>query len=364
MRALAQLTLANTREFVRDRAALFWTFAFPLLFVLIFGLVFSRDSATQYEIGLINEDESPQASVLVDTLAAMDVFDLSRGSLADEIASLEDGDRRAVITIPSGFGDIDRRRLPNAGGHSLRRNAAEHAAGRVAGDPASVRGRGSRAHAEPAGGAAGVSDTLRSERLSTIDFIVPGIVAFSVMNAGVFGAVNVVSLRERRVLRRLQATPVSRLTLVSADLILRMVLVLAQAAILIVVARLVFDIRLNTDAGSLAALAGVVVLGGLAFLAIGFFLGSFTKTEQGFFPVAQVVTFPMMFISGVFFPLEFMPDWLRPVINVLPLTHLAEATRQLMIGGATTIPMGVAVAAMAAYLVVFVALAVRLFRWE
>ena len=93
-------------------------------------------------------------------------------------------------------------------------------------------------------------------------------------------------------------------------------------------------------------------------------MGSFTKTEQGFFPVAQVVTFPMMFISGVFFPIEFMPDWLRPVINVLPLTHLAEATRQLMIGGAATLPIGVAVAGMAAYLVVFVALAVRLFRWE
>ena len=363
MRALAQLTLANTREFTRDRAALFWTFAFPLLFVLIFGLVFSRDSATQYEIGLINEDESPQASVLVDTLEAIDVFDLSRGSLADEISSLEDGDRRAVIAIPSGFGaSIDAGTPASVDIHyDETRQSSQQVVVPVILQAFEVADRAltrSQPVVRPA------FQTLRSERLSTIDFIVPGIVAFSVMNAGVFGAVNIVSLRERRVLRRLQATPVSRLTLVSADLILRMVLVLAQSAILIGVARLVFDIRLDTDAGSLAALAGVVVLGGLAFLAIGFFLGSFTKTEQGFFPVAQVVTFPMMFISGVFFPLEFMPDWLRPVINVLPLTHLAEATRQLMIGGATTIPMGVAVAAMAAYLVVFVALAVRLFRWE
>ncbi len=363
MRALVQLTLANTREFVRDRAALFWTFAFPLLFVLIFGLVFSRDSATQYEIGLINDDQSPQASVLVDTLEAMDVFDLSRGGLAEEIASLEDGDRRAVISIPSGWGaSIDAGSPMSVDIHyDETRQSTQQVVVPVilqafeAVDRTLTR---SQPVVRPA------FQTLQSERLSTIDFIVPGIVAFSVMNAGVFGAVNIVSLRERRVLRRLQATPVSRLTLVSADLILRMVLVLAQAAILIVVARLVFDIRLNSDAGSLAALAGVVVLGGLAFLAIGFFLGSFTKTEQGFFPVAQVVTFPMMFISGVFFPIEFMPDWLRPVINVLPLTHLAEATRQLMIGGVATIPMGVAVAAMAAYLVVFVALAVRLFRWE
>ena len=104
LRALVQLTLANTREFARDRAALFWTFAFPLLFVLIFGLVFSRDSATQYEVGLVNEDESPQAVVLVDTLEAIDAFVLSRSSLADEIANLEDGDRRAVIAVPSGWG--------------------------------------------------------------------------------------------------------------------------------------------------------------------------------------------------------------------------------------------------------------------
>ena len=363
MRALVQLTLANTREFTRDRAALFWTFAFPLLFILIFGVVFSRDSGTQYEVGLVNEDSSPQASVLVETLRSMDAFDLTQGSLAEEIASLEDGDRRAVIAIPSGFGaSIDAGGPIPVGIHfDETRQTTQQVVLPVILQAFEVVDR-TLTRSEPVVRPA--FHTLQSERLSTIDFIVPGIVAFSVMNAGVFGAVNVVSLRERRVLRRLQATPVSRLTLVSADLILRMVLVLAQAAILILVARLVFDIRLDTSAGSLAALAGVVMLGGLAFLAIGFFLGSFTKTEQGFFPVAQVVTFPMMFISGVFFPIEFMPDWLRPVINVLPLTHLAEATRQLMIGGAATLPIGVAVAGMAAYLVVFVALAVRLFRWE
>ena len=169
MRALAQLTLANTREFTRDRAALFWTFAFPLLFVLIFGLVFSRDSATQYEIGLINEDESPQASVLVDTLEAIDVFDLSRGSLADEIASLEDGDRRAVIAIPSGFGASIDAGTPASVDIHYDETRQSKPAGRRAGDPASVRGRGSRAHAEPAGGAAGVSDAPEASgfRLST-----------------------------------------------------------------------------------------------------------------------------------------------------------------------------------------------------
>ena len=172
MRALVQLTLANTREFTRDRAALFWTFAFPLLFILIFGVVFSRDSGTQYEVGLVNEDSSPQASVLVETLRSMDAFDLTQGSLAEEIASLEDGDRRAVIAIPSGFGaSIDAGGPIPVGIHfDETRQTTQQVVLPVILQAFDVVDR-TLTRSEPVVRPA--FHTLQSERLSTIDFIVP-----------------------------------------------------------------------------------------------------------------------------------------------------------------------------------------------
>ena len=114
----------------------------------------------------------------------------------------------------------------------------------------------------------------------------------------------------------------------------------------------------------MVGLVGMVALGGLAFLAIGFFIGAFAKTEQAFFPLAQVLTFPMMFLSGIFFPIEVMPDWIQPLIGVLPLTFLADGVRQVMVGSTPLHALVLNVAVLAAFLAVFLVLAIRTFRWE
>ncbi|MBM4435997.1 MAG: ABC transporter permease [Actinobacteria bacterium] len=360
MKAYLHLTLSYFRGFVRDRAALFWTLAFPLLFVTIFGLIFGRELGGEFELGLVVQDRSPQAGVVAQVLRAFPAFKLTEDGLERELADLREGRRRAVLVVPDGFGASLATAAPRP--VTVHYDASQQSNAQVV-LPVIYRAvdLADRTLTRSAPLVRVELQTLQTERLRSIDFIIPGIVAMSVMQLGIFGAVNMVSLRERRVLRRLAATPVPRVTVVAADVTLRLGLTLVQTAILVSVARAAFGVNVT---GNLLVLAGVVLLGVLAFLALGFLIAAFARTEQGFFPIAQVPMFIMMFMSGIFFPIEFVPEWVRPIINAFPLTFLGDAVRQVMVGGAPLFPLALDLGVLAAFLAVFFVGAVRLFRWE
>ena len=362
MNAFLPLFRTNYRDFVRDRTALFWTIAFPVLFIGIFGIVLGRgDDGASYEVGFVVEDQSPQSATLSEVLGGFEALVLTRGDRETEIAKLADGERRAVVVVPQGFGSSVSQDAPLP--IQVHFDPSQQTTQQVV-IPVLLRAFevADRALTQTRPVVTAEFQTLQSERLQVIDFIMPGLIAMSVMNGGVFGAIAMVSLRERRVLRRLSATPLPAWALVGADVTFRMVVVLVQTVLLVILAVLIGGVSVKVE--NLPALAGVAVLGGLAFVAIGFFLGAFAKTEQGFFPIAQVITFPMLFLSGIFFPLDTMPDWIRPLVSAMPLTYLGDAMRQLMVGGAPVHSMALNVGVLAAFLAVFFALAVRLFRYE
>ena len=360
MRSFIWLVRAGHLEFVRDRAALFWTLAFPLIFIFVFGLAFGRDQGASYNVGLVVADDSNLATLVSYTIEGVEAFDVSRGELDSELEELREGNRRAVLVIPTGFGESwergDKARV------AVHFDATQQTTVQVvvpmlqrALEIADREATGRHSLILPE------LHALKSQRLTYLDFIIPGIVAMSIMNAGIFGAVELVSMRERRVLRRLRATPISRVNVLGAGVLVRLVVLAFQTALLVVVARIFFGLR---PIENMVGLVGMVALGGLAFLAIGFFIGAFAKTEQAFFPLAQVLTFPMMFLSGIFFPIEVMPDWIQPLIGVLPLTFLADGVRQVMVGSTPLHALVLNVAVLAAFLAVFLVLAIRTFRWE
>ena len=116
--------------------------------------------------------------------------------------------------------------------------------------------------------------------------------------------------------------------------------------------------------GNVLAVAGIVLLGSASFLAIGFALASFLKTEEQAQGVVQVVQLPMMFLSGIFFSFDFLPGFLQTVARFLPLTYLGDALRQVMVNGTQVAPLGVDLAILAGWLVVCLGIAARAFRWE
>jgi ABC-2 type transport system permease protein len=171
-----------------------------------------------------------------------------------------------------------------------------------------------------------------------------------------------VSLRERKILKRLGATPLPRRTLVLSQVILRLIIAFVQTVIILTVGRLVFDVQVGNQ---IVLMAIFIVLGGLSFVAMGYLVASFARTEAAGQAIVQVIQFPMMFLSGIFWPIEFAPDWLRPVVHVMPLTYLGDALRQVMVEGSTKMfPLPLDALILIGWLLVSLSVAFRFFRWE
>ena len=203
--------------------------------------------------------------------------------------------------------------------------------------------------------------TVQTENLNFISYFVPSILALSVMQVGIFAAVPLVADREKGILKRLSATPLRRWQLVGSNTLMRLLIALVQTIIIVGVGSAFFGVEVT---GSLLLAAAFVALGAVSFLALGYVLASFTRTEEAANGITQVVQFPMMFLSGVFFPIEAMPQFLQSVARLIPLTYLADALRQVMVGGTAFAPLWVCAAVLLGWLVVCFAIASRKFRWQ
>ncbi len=106
------------------------------------------------------------------------------------------------------------------------------------------------------------------------------------------------------------------------------------------------------------------MLGAITFLALGYVIASYARTEESANALTSVVQFPLMFLSGIFFPIAFMPDWLQPVAALMPLTYLGDALRQTMVGGAAYAPLSVDALVLGGWLVVSFLISARFFRWQ
>jgi ABC-2 type transport system permease protein len=360
LKALLKLLVAHIKQFSRQRAALFWTVAFPIFFILLFGAVFSRSDTTSFNVGVVDEDGSPAAAGLVAALESVEAFKVKIGDSSGELDALSKGNRRAVIVIPSGFGQaLLQGSQDNV---TVYYDATESTSQQVVlpivrqvvdGFDRAIAGAPPLIQVE--------NRPLQSRHLRAIDYLVPGILAMALMQLGIFAAAPLVVDRQNRVLKRLGATPLRRSTLVISTVIFRLLIAVGQAALIIAVARLVFHVPML---GNWFFLVGVILLGTLTFLSLGFLMSAFAKTEETVMPMLMVVQFPMMFLSGIFFPVDMMPEFMRPVLNAMPLTYLGDSLRQIMVGASALHPHYINLAVLGGWFLVCLIGAVRFFRWE
>lgn len=364
-----QLTRAWARSIMRDRSTIFWMFVMPLLFVVIFGLAFGRSDAGTYNVGVVVDESTRTGAALALALREVKIFKVSTGSYEHELAKLRDGDRHAVIT------------LEPARSASTTPAAAGSAASQPEPSEVVVTYDPSRAVSAQIvlpiirqvvdgvdQGLAGYTPRLvveersaLSDTLEFIDFFLPGIIGFSIMQSGMFAAIPFTQLRETRVLKRFRATPVPRWAVLVSQGIVRLVMALIQMFVLLVAGRLLFDINIKAN---WPAVLSLVVLGSAVFLALGFAISGLARTEEAVPALVQVVSFPMMFLAGVFFPVESFPGAVQTVSRVLPLTYLGDGLRQMMVGSGGLQPLWVDYLVLAGWALVSGLLAVRLFRWE
>jgi ABC-2 type transport system permease protein len=360
MRALLHLTVANIKSFTRDRAALFWTLAFPLIFVFLFGSIFSGGNSSR-TIGFADLDGSPAAAQLKAAFAAAPNVELVEATEEDLLARMRDGELSAVIVVPNGYAEsIAAKQAPAMLSvyTDPTQSAADGATRQLVGF---VLSQVNQAASGQPPAVAPAFESVQTQDLSFISYLVPSILGMSLMQLGVFAAIPLVADREKLILKRLQATPLRRWQLVGSNVLMRLLIAIVQTAIIVGVGSAVFNVQV---AGSWLLIGAFVLLGSLTFIALGYVIASFASSEESANGMTSVVQFPLMFLSGTFFPIDAMPDALRTVARAMPLTYLGDALRQVMVNGTPFSPLWVCFAVLVGWLVVCFGVAARFFRWQ
>jgi len=363
MQALLALTRANIRSYTRDRAAVFWTLAFPLVFIVLFGLIFQGSGTTRLTFGWVDSDGSAAAINLQAGFEALDGITLVETTREDAVDQMKVGKVDSVIVVPVGYGaSLD---AAQAGGGTPVQievytdpsrpqlaGSVYQAVGTVLG-VVNLGGRPPLVVPSP--------QIVQTENLNAISYFVPSMLGLSIMQVGIFAAIPLVADREKLILKRLAATPLRRWQLVGSNVLMRVLIAFTQAIIIVAVGSLAFGVEV---VGSLVLVAAFVTLGAMAFLALGYVIASFAKTEDAANGMTSMIQFPMMFLSGAFFQIDQMPQFLQVVARLIPLTYLADALRQVMVGGAAFAPLWVCAAVLIGWLVICFGIAARKFQWQ
>ena len=359
MKTVIQLIKSSFRQLLRDKTALFFTFAFPVVFMVIFGLIFSGSENYKANIGFAGDENSPAVKAIEQGFKAVPNFVIKEGTVDDLTAQLKKGELSAVISVPD-VADISAAAGPmiikvycdpsDTNTMQVVLPIAQQVIGqidqKISNHPAIIQME---------------TQSIQAHQLRAIDYLVPGIIAMSLLSTGLFCAMPIIQQRAKKILKRWSVTPIQRSSIIYSQVIFRVVLALLQTAILIGLASAVFGVHML---GNWLELAGIIVLGTLMLISLGYVIASFVRTEEGAMPVIQLVQFPMMFLSGIFFPVSTMPAFMKPVLQAMPLSYLGDALRQVMVQGTPMHAIALDVAVIGGVLVVCMAVSIRFFRWE
>lgn len=344
--------ISEWRLYARDRIAMFWTMAFPVLLLLGFGTVF-RDSAGP-KLALVRVASATATAQDAALDQAMQDLHLSVQVLPRAEAEARWSRSEAAVLLE-----------PEGPGYRLRLNSYLMAqAGATAGLVnqawlvAQARLRGAP---EPARMPLQVESPGRKRSANYASFLLPGLLGLNLVSMGLFsvGMVNV-SYREKGKFRRLAVTPLPKWIFLLGQVLHRLTVTVIQAGILLLVGRLVFGIQ---NQGSSLDLLLAMTLGTGCFMAFGFALSGFAETSEGYAALSNLVFFPLMMLSGVYFTLDAAPRWLQHTVAALPLAPFLKTLRAIFNDGVGLSGHGLPLAIVAAWGLAAFLLAVKRFRW-
>lgn len=389
MKAISKMFTAALKMTVRNKQALIWTFILPIILMVLFGLAFGQVRTLSLKVGVDDEANNNMSASYVKSLEKISSFKVSHGSKDEELKALKNGDRTIVLIVPRGFGDnvaelAALKKAPAASvtgspnsivtptttttkiAPSVLEVYYDKTNPTMSGTAKSVMNQITMSLNQRIGGTPQLfkiqEKEVTAKKYSTIDFYAAGILAMFLMMGGMMAVIVIlVNYRERGILTRLKATPVKISSFMGTQIVVRVLVALVQMSILLSIAIFAFGAHVS---GSWWLLGAVVIEGSLVFIALGFAISSFAKTQQTAQAISQIISMPMMFLSGVFFPTDTFPKFIQPIIKVLPLTYLADALRQVMMRGATINMIAKDMIILGIFGLVVFLVSVRAFKWE
>jgi ABC-2 type transport system permease protein len=350
------LSKALFRGFLRDRVSIFFTIVFPLMFLLIFGALFSDAGASSSKI------------VQIGDVAALDSLQADAPDDFDDLFDVTKSDDQDAALEKVRQGDADAAVRQDGDKVYVYFSAADRARSAIV--QSSLAGIVNQQNlfklteAAPDVPLAQLeTENVENDSLTTIQYLTPGLLGWAVSISGVFGAAStLVDWRNKKILRRLRLSPVSIPTVIGARVGVSMAVSIVQLGIFIAVASLPFFGLTLTGYWWMAI--PVLMSGTLAFLAIGMVVGAIARTGEGASGLGNLIVMPMAFASGSFFPLDQAPPWLQTVSLVSPLRYINDALLGVMVRGNDPLSVLPAIGILLAFTVVVGLLAWRLFKWD
>jgi ABC-2 type transport system permease protein len=330
---------AALRTFSRNKSTIFWTIAFPTVLMLLFGAIFSQ-SSTKYDLYLQNQDQTNGESTywsgaLITALNSTNAFNLQQLDASINATDYAIANRLAsLLIIPSGFNDTANVAIFTHG--TTKANVTFVFDQSTSSAPivrSIVASLVDRLNFELSRGVEymNVQDiTIAPKRFTFIDFFMPGVIGMTAMTTSIFTAVSTSArFKENGVFHKLATTPLKRYEWILSRTVYNVIISYLGMAVMIIIGMTVFNMKITLDAVSLL----MVAMASLMFTGLGMIIARFVKDPDGADAAANVITFPMMFLSGTFFPLSQMPQFLQAIATVLPLTYVNEGLRAAMIFG-------------------------------
>lgn len=331
----------RSRIFLREPAAVFWTYLFPVLLALALGIAFRNRPPDPVDVAL---EADPEAAGWRAALEHSPTIRARWLPAAQAEEALRSG-KVSVLVHPG---------PPRTYEYDPTRPESRLA--RVVVDDALQRAEGRR-------DAAPVQDRLVTAPGSRyIDFLIPGLLGFNLMSSGLWGVgYVVVEMRVRKLIKRMVATPMSRFHFLISFVFVRALFLVGELPLLLGFAHWVFGVPIR---GSLLLIAGLSILGALVFAGMGLLAGSRAQNTQTVAGLINLTIIPMVITSGVFFSAARFPDSLQPVIQALPLAALISGVRAVMLDCAGLQAVVPQLAVLLVWGTVSFALALKLFRWQ
>ena len=331
MKEFLALLKARNIEYYRDKGSLSWAFIFPLLIIVVCAVAFSEPDTSLLTVGIHGDTKKlQQLEILKQPYIKTIIYeDLTKAQQRIEHHQIDlllsnQPSKQFWVNTESSNSQLAQQLL-------LSQNESfsqQEASGRA---------------------------------IRYVDWVIPGILGMNLMFAALFG-VGYVIVRYRRngVLKRLQATPIHAAHFLSAQMTSRLIIVVIVNSIIFVGCHLILDLIVL---GSYFDLLLITVLGALSMSALGMLVAARTANEELASGLLNVATWPMLFLSELWFSLDDSPEWLQNFSNFMPLTHIVRAFRSVMIDGATLMEVSHHLLWLIAMTVICTLLAATLFRW-
>jgi ABC-2 type transport system permease protein len=345
-RSLVEQVKCRWREFRREPSAFFWVMFMPVLFMVGLGFAFSTPHPETYGVGYVRSlDGGEWLESMESALAADPQIKLRRAPLSELQRLVMRGEVAVILKIPASHEVVYEFDATNPEAVRAQRHlddTLQRASGRQ--DPVKT----------------GIA-SVRVEGGRYVDFLIPGLLGLSIMTSSLFGVgMTIVSNRKENVLKRYLATPLRAYEYIISHLCGRLIVLAAEFLAVMVTAWLIFRFQVY---GSWLALVVFTVLGAGAFTSIALLCAARTKSIPMISGLTNLISLPMMMLSGVFFSKNNFPDWLRRAVDFLPLTALNDGLRKIALEGLSLHSLSFESAVLSAYLIIPALITARLFKW-